>query len=98
MRGKRVAAVVAQGERGFYEVAPCMQMLEWSVKYLDMHLVSRIVVVGHARGDYATDEPQRHVVRSIAHELQAATPLDLLPPWFHVKYVPGGRLGGVFSP
>ncbi len=30
MRGKHVAVVLAQGERGFYEAGPCLQMLEWT--------------------------------------------------------------------
>jgi multimeric flavodoxin WrbA len=98
MRGKRVAIVVAQGERGFYEVAPCLQMLDWSVQYLHMHLVSRIVVIGHAHGDYLRDEHQRNAVREIARSLPSAVPRDLLPPWFHVAFTPGDRLGGIFTP
>ena len=39
MRGKRTVLVLAQGERGFYEAAPALQMLEWSLRYLDMLLV-----------------------------------------------------------
>ena len=98
MRGKRTLLVLAQGERGFYEAGPCLQSLEWSLRYLGMPVVGRIVVVGHARGDYASDEPQRAAVRAVGARLEEAQSLDLLPPWFHVTYRPGGELGGVFRP
>jgi multimeric flavodoxin WrbA len=98
MRGKRVLLVVAQGERGFYEAAPCLQSLEWSVRYLDMALVGRVVVVGHARSDYAADEEQRVRVAALGASLASALDNDLMPPWFHLKYRPGDDLGGVFQP
>ena len=98
MRGKATAIVVAQGERGFYEVGPCLQMLEWSLRYLDMPLLGRIVVVGHARADYAGDSDQRVVVRETARRLASAEATDLIPPWFHLTYGAGGELGGVFTP
>jgi multimeric flavodoxin WrbA len=98
MRGKRTVIVVAQGERGFYEVGPCLQMIEWSLLYLAMPVVGRIVVVGHARGDYAGDSDQRAAVSDTARRIAHAEPTDLLPPWFHVSHEPGTRLGGVFTP
>ena len=98
MRGKPVAIVLAQGERGFYEAGPCLQMLEWTVRYLDMPLLARVVVVGHARGDYRSDAPQREHVRAAGCGLAAASATDVLPPWFHVPAVPGEPLGGIFSP
>jgi multimeric flavodoxin WrbA len=98
MRGKRVALVVAQGERGFYEAGPCLQSLEWSLRYLEMPLVGRIVVVGHSRSDYASDPNQRAATRELGSRLEAAAGADLLPPWFHVAHRPGEALGGVFKP
>ena len=98
MRGKPAAVVLAQGERGFYEAAPCLQMLEWTLRYLDMPLVARIVVVGHAGGDYAADEEQRARVREAGRALPGAAGVDVLPPWFHLEHEPGTRLGGVFEP
>lgn len=98
MRGKRAAIVVAQGERGFYEAAPCLQMLEWTFRYLDMPTVGRIVVVGHARGDYAADADQRQAVRETATRMSSAEATDLTPPWFHLRYTPGDELGGAFTP
>jgi multimeric flavodoxin WrbA len=98
MRGKRSVVVLAQGERGFYEAGPCLQMLEWSLRYLDMPLCARIVAVGHARTDYGADEAQREQVRSIGRRLAQAGSLDLLPPWFHVTHAPGEPLGGIFRP
>jgi multimeric flavodoxin WrbA len=98
MRGKRVAVVVAQGERGFYEAGPCLQMLDWTFRYLEMSIVARIVVVGHARGDYARDSRQRDLVRNTATEIVAGRPVDLQPPWFHLRHEPGAELGGVFEP
>lgn len=98
MRGKPAALVVAQGERGFYEAAPALQMLEWTLRYLDMPLAARVVVVGHARTDYAADAPQRQAVGEIGRRL-ASQPVagDLLPPWFHVTRRPGTALGGIFD-
>lgn len=98
MRGKPAAIVLAQGERGFYEAGPCLQMLEWTVRYLDMPLLARVVVVGHARGDYRADDPQRRQVRAAGRGLVGAAPADVLPPWFHVPAVPGEPLGGIFTP
>ena len=98
MRGKPTAVVLAQGERGFYEAGPCLQMLDWTLRYLEMPLVSRVVVVGHARGDYAADEHQRERVRRAGHTLPAAGDRDVVPPWFHLSHTPGGPLGGVFRP
>jgi multimeric flavodoxin WrbA len=98
MRGKRVALVLAQGERGFYEAAPCLQSLEWSLRYLDMACVARVVVVGHGAADYASDPNQRAAVRSIGSRLSNATSADLLPPWFHTPHRPGAPLGGIFQP
>ena len=98
MRGKRSVVVLAQGERGFYEAGPCLQMLEWSLRYLDMPLCARIVAVGHSRSDYGNDEPQRERVRSIGRRLAVAEDLDLLPPWFHLAHRPGEPLGGIFRP
>lgn len=97
MRGKPAALVLAQGERGFYEAAPCLQMLEWTLRYLDMPVACRVVVVGHARGDYEADEPQRRSVRAVGRTL-AEHPVaqDLLPPWFHLAHEPGAPLGGVY--
>lgn len=98
MRGKSAVIVLAQGERGFYEAGPCLQMLEWTVRYLDMPLLARLVVVGHARDDYRTDGPQRERVRAAGRGLAGAAPADVLPPWFHVPAVPGEPLGGIFTP
>ena len=98
MRGKRAVLVLAQGERGFYEVGPCLQSLEWSLRYLEMAIVARIVVVGHAHRDYASDPSQRAAVRAVGARLPEATSADLLPPWFHTTYQPGEPLGGVFRP
>lgn len=97
MRGKAVVLVCAQGERGFYEAAPCLQSLEWSMRYLDLPVLGRIVVVGHARGDYAADEPQRAVVRAAARRLHPEHAADVLPPWFHLTHTPGAPLGGAFT-
>jgi multimeric flavodoxin WrbA len=98
MRGKCAVIVIAQGERGFYEAGPCLQMLEWTFRYLDMPVAGRIVVVGHASGDYAADPQQRTAVAAAAAALAAGRPVDLQPPWFHLGYRPEGRLGGVFYP
>lgn len=97
MRGKRTVVVLAQGERGFYEAGPCLQMLEWTLRYMEMPLAGRIVVVGHARGDYAADEPQRVAVRLAAAELLAGRQADVQPPWFHLRHAPAGPLGGIFG-
>jgi multimeric flavodoxin WrbA len=96
MRDKRVVLVVAQGERGFYEAAACLQILEWTVRYLEMVLCARIVVVGHARGDYGADVAQRP--RVVAAGAQAAKGLaaDVSPPWFHLRHRPGEPLGGIY--
>jgi multimeric flavodoxin WrbA len=98
MRGKRTVLVVAQGERGFYESAPCLQMLEWSLRYLDMPLVARVVVVGHARTDYRADAGQRERVRRAGGDAVRSAPPDAVPPWFHLRHAPGGTLGGIYSP
>jgi multimeric flavodoxin WrbA len=96
MRDKRVILVVAQGERGFYEAAVCLQMLEWSLRYLDMTLCARIVVVGHARGDYGADTTQRErVVAAGAHAVRGIA-CDVMPPWFHLRHRPGEPLGGIY--
>ncbi len=97
MRGKRTVLVVAQGERGFYEAAPCLQMLEWSLRYLDMPLAGHIVVVGHSRTDYARDQLQREAVRAAGAQIAAGGFADVLPPWFHLRHHPGARLGGIFD-
>jgi multimeric flavodoxin WrbA len=98
MRGKRAVLVLAQGERGFYEAAPALQMLEWSVRYLDMLLAGRIVVVGHARSDYLSDRAQRDRVREAGCEIGSGRTADVMPPWFHLRHDPGAPLGGVYSP
>lgn len=98
MRGKRAVLVLAQGERGFYEAAPALQMLEWSVRYLDMLVVGRIVVVGHARSDYRSDQAQRDRVREAGREIGAGRSADVMPPWFHLRHEPGAPLGGIYSP
>jgi multimeric flavodoxin WrbA len=98
MRGKRAVIVIAQGERGFYEAGPCLQMLDWTFRYLDMPVAGRIVVVGHASSDYASDPAQRQAVGAAAAALAAGQPVDLQPPWFHLGYRPGTPLGGVFYP
>lgn len=98
MRGKRAALLLAQGERGFYEAAPALQMLEWSLRYLDMPLAGRIVVVGHTRSDYRGDRAQRDRVRGAGTEIGAGRTVDLLPPWFHLRHEPGAPLGGIYSP
>jgi multimeric flavodoxin WrbA len=98
MRGKRAVLVLAQGERGFYEAAPALQMLEWSVRYLDMLLVGRIVVVGHARSDYHSDRAQRKRVRDAGYEIGAGRSGEVMPPWFHLRHEPGAPLGGIYSP
>lgn len=99
MRGKRTALVIAQGERGFYEAAPCIQMLEWVLRYLDMPVAARVVVVGHSRGDLRADDAQREAVRQVGRELaRHPTATDLVPPWFHLARRPRTPLGGVFEP
>jgi multimeric flavodoxin WrbA len=98
MRGKRAVIVLAQGERGFYEAGPCLQMLDWTFRYLDMPVAGRIIVVGHASGDYVSDPDQRKAVSEAAAALAAGQPVDLQPPWFHLGYRPGARLGGIFYP
>jgi multimeric flavodoxin WrbA len=98
MRGRRTVLVLAQGERGFYESAPALQMLEWSLRYLDMPLAGRIVVVGHARGDYRADDQQRERVRSAGREIGSGGVGDVMPPWFHLRHEPGAPLGGVYPP
>lgn len=98
MHGKPTAIVLGQGERGFYEAGPCLQMLDWTLRYLEMPVVARIVVVGHARGDYGADLEQRQRVRDAGRGLPDAADRDVLPPWFHLAHKPGARLGGVFSP
>jgi multimeric flavodoxin WrbA len=99
MRGKRTALVVAQGERGFYEAGPCLQMLDWTLRYLEMPTAARVVVLGHGRDDLRSDAAQRARVRAVGRTLAAhpAAP-DLLPPWFHLGYRPGQALGGAFPP
>jgi hypothetical protein len=88
--------VVAQGERGFYEAAPCLQMLDWTLRYLDMQLVGRVVVVGHARADYPADADQRARVVAAGQEAAAGRVADVLPPWFHLRHRPGEPLGGIY--
>ena len=61
MRGKRAVLVLAQGERGFYEAGPACRCSSGLLRYLDMLLVGRIVVVGHARGDYRADRASGRV-------------------------------------
>lgn len=98
MRGKRTVLVLAQGERGFYEAAPALQMLEWSLRYLDMPLAGRIVVVGHARTDYRADHTQRDQVRAAGCEIGSGRSAEVMPPWFHLRHEPGAALGGTYSP
>jgi hypothetical protein len=57
MRGKRAVIVIAQGGRGFYAAGPCLQMLDWTFRYLDMPAAGRIVVVGHAAGQTVDLQP-----------------------------------------
>ncbi|HUY08853.1 MAG TPA: NAD(P)H-dependent oxidoreductase [Candidatus Dormibacteraeota bacterium] len=98
MRGKRTVLLLAQGEQGFYEAALCLQMLDWTLRYLDMVVAARIVVVGHRRTDYARDPLQRHAVRSRGEDLVTGrTVHDHLPPWAHMPHQPGTPLGGVFK-
>jgi multimeric flavodoxin WrbA len=96
MRGKKAVIVVAQGERGFYEAGPCLQMLDWTFRYLEMPVAGRIIAVGHAKGDYAGDTRQRAAVRAAGAALAAGDYVDLQPPWFHLRYQPGAQLGDVF--
>jgi multimeric flavodoxin WrbA len=98
MRGKRTVLVLAQGERGFYEAAPALQMLEWSLRYMDMPLAGRVIVVGHARGDYRADSGQRERVRAAGRHIGSGRTADVMPPWFHLRYDPGAPLGGTYSP
>lgn len=98
MRGKRTILVTAQGERGFYEAAPHLQMMDWTLRYLDMVLAGRIVVVGHSRADYRSDEPQRQKVRAAGQQAAQGKTADVLPPWFHVTHKPGEPLGGIYPP
>jgi multimeric flavodoxin WrbA len=95
MRGKPAVLVVAQGERGFYEAAPALQLLDWTLRYLDMPCAGRIVVVGHARADYAADAPQREAVRAAGRTIAGGGHADVQPPWFHLRHTPGEPLGGV---
>jgi multimeric flavodoxin WrbA len=98
MHGKRAVLLLAQGERGFYEAAPCLQMLEWTLRYLHMTVAARVVVVGHGRDDYGSDAGQREAVRELGRRLatEDVAP-DLLPPWFHLARRPGTALGGIFD-
>lgn len=96
MRGKRTALVLSQGERGFYEAAPCLQMLEWSLRYLSMPLTARVIVVGHARNDYESDREQRERVQAAGREVAGGGFADLMPPWFHLRHAPGTPLGGIY--
>jgi multimeric flavodoxin WrbA len=98
MRGKRAVLLLAQGERGFYEAAPALQMLEWSLRYLDMPLAGRIVVVGHARSDYRADRRQRDAVRAAGRDIGSGRSIELMPPWFHLRHQPGAPLGGIYAP
>lgn len=98
MRGKRAVIVIAQGERGFYEAGPCLQMLDWTFRYLEMPVAGRIIVIGHATGDYASDPDQRTAVGNAAAALAAGQTVDSQPPWFHLGYSPGTKLGGIFYP
>lgn len=98
MRDKRIVLVVAQGERGFYEAAACLQMLEWTVRYLNMALCGRIVVVGHARADYAADAAQREQVAAAGARAARGALADVMPPWFHLRHRPGEPLGGIYPP
>ena len=95
---KRIVLVVAQGERGFYEAAACLQMLEWTVRYLNMTLCGRIVVVGHARADYAADAAQREQVAAAGARAARGALADVMPPWFHLRHRPGEPLGGIYPP
>jgi multimeric flavodoxin WrbA len=97
MRGKRTAIVIAQGEQGFYEVGPCLQMMEWTLRYLDMVIATRVVIVGHARADYAGDQRQRDRVAEVGAQLaHSHVAADMFPPWFHVPHLPSEPLGGIF--
>jgi multimeric flavodoxin WrbA len=96
MRGKRAVLVVAQGERGFYEVGPCLQMMDWTLRYLEMVMAGRVVIVGHARGDYRGDAPQRQLVRAAGEAAALGRTADVLPPWFHLSHRPGEPLGGTY--
>jgi multimeric flavodoxin WrbA len=95
MRGKRTVLLLSQGEQGFYESGPCLQMLEWTLRYMDMVVASRVVVVGHRRTDYQDDLPQRQAVSSRGAELVTGqTAPDLLPAWAHMPHEPGSPPGG----
>jgi multimeric flavodoxin WrbA len=93
MHAKRVVLVVAQGERGFYEASPYLQMMDWTLRYLDMVVAGRVTVVGHARGDYAADPKQRELVRAAGQAAVRGESADVMPPWFHVAHHPGDPLG-----
>ncbi|HEY4277205.1 MAG TPA: flavodoxin family protein [Conexibacter sp.] len=98
MRGKRTVLLVAQGERGFYEAAPCLQQLEWTARYLEIEVAGRVVVVGHARDDYRRDTAQRERVRAAGSAVAAGRAADVQPPWFHLRHTPGKPLGGIYPP
>lgn len=98
MRGKPTVLVVAQGERGFYEAALCLQMLEWSLRYLEMPLAGRVVVVGHARDDYRSDSAQRERVTAAGGAACRGQMVDVMPSWFHLRHSPGDPLGGIYAP
>jgi multimeric flavodoxin WrbA len=98
MRGKRAVLVIAQGERGFYEAGPCLQMMDWTLRYMEMVIAGRVVIVGHARGDYRADAPQRQLVRAAGEAAVQGRTADVLPPWFHLGHRPGEPLGGIYPP
>jgi multimeric flavodoxin WrbA len=96
MRDKAIVFVIAQGERGFYEATPCLQMLEWTARYVDARVLGRVVVVGHARDDYASDADLRERVIVAGEQAAQGRPCDVQPPWFHLRHTPGAPLGGIY--
>ena len=95
----RRSSCIAQGERGFYEVATV------SADARVDPALPRHAAAGARRGRRPRARrlprptpPQREQVRAAGRGLAGAVAVDVLPPWFHVRTVPGEPLGGIFSP
>ena len=71
-------------------------MMDWTLRYLEMVMAGRVVIVGHARGDYRGDAPQRQLVRAAGEAAALGRTADVLPPWFHLSHRPGAPLGGTY--